>query len=91
MIAYIDDFWFMLLLTLLVIPLLLLIRPPSAARPARRTRPPSWTSGDWRSSGLVTVSPVARLNAGAPDPRLPTRPRSSPPWAPPSVRYHRTA
>jgi DHA2 family multidrug resistance protein len=29
MIAYIDDFWFMLLLTLLVIPLLLLIRAPS--------------------------------------------------------------
>jgi MFS transporter, DHA2 family, multidrug resistance protein len=29
MIAYIDDFWFMLFLTLLVIPLLLLIRPPS--------------------------------------------------------------
>jgi MFS transporter, DHA2 family, multidrug resistance protein len=28
MIAYIDDFWFMLFLTLLVIPLLLLIRPP---------------------------------------------------------------
>jgi MFS transporter, DHA2 family, multidrug resistance protein len=28
MIAYIDDFWFMLCLTLLVIPLLLLIRPP---------------------------------------------------------------
>jgi DHA2 family multidrug resistance protein len=28
MIAYIDDFWFMLLLTLLVTPLLLLIRPP---------------------------------------------------------------
>jgi MFS transporter, DHA2 family, multidrug resistance protein len=29
MIAYIDDFWFMLFLTLLVIPLLLLIKPPS--------------------------------------------------------------
>jgi MFS transporter, DHA2 family, multidrug resistance protein len=29
MIAYIDDFWFMLFLTLLVIPLLLLIRPPA--------------------------------------------------------------
>jgi DHA2 family multidrug resistance protein len=28
MIAYIDDFWFMLFLTLLVVPLLLLIRPP---------------------------------------------------------------
>jgi DHA2 family multidrug resistance protein len=28
MIAYIDDFWFMLFLTLLVMPLLLLIRPP---------------------------------------------------------------
>jgi len=28
MIAYIDDFWFMLFLTLLVTPLLLLIRPP---------------------------------------------------------------
>ena len=28
MIAYVDDFWFMLLLTLLVIPLLLLIRAP---------------------------------------------------------------
>jgi DHA2 family multidrug resistance protein len=28
MIAYIDDFWFMLYLTLTVIPLLLLIRPP---------------------------------------------------------------
>jgi DHA2 family multidrug resistance protein len=28
MIAYIDDFWFMLFLTLLVLPLLLLIRPP---------------------------------------------------------------
>ncbi|MDP9010254.1 MAG: multidrug efflux MFS transporter [Pseudomonadota bacterium] len=28
MIAYIDDFWFMLFLTVLVIPLLLLIRPP---------------------------------------------------------------
>jgi DHA2 family multidrug resistance protein len=28
MIAYIDDFWFMLFLTLLVIPLLLLIKPP---------------------------------------------------------------
>jgi DHA2 family multidrug resistance protein len=28
MIAYIDDFWFMLFLTLAVIPLLLLIRPP---------------------------------------------------------------
>jgi DHA2 family multidrug resistance protein len=28
MIAYLDDFWFMLFLTLLVIPLLLLIRPP---------------------------------------------------------------
>jgi DHA2 family multidrug resistance protein len=31
MIAYIDDFWFMLFLTLLVIPLLLLIRPPRRA------------------------------------------------------------
>ncbi len=31
MIAYIDDFWFMLFLTLLVTPLLLLIRPPRAA------------------------------------------------------------
>jgi DHA2 family multidrug resistance protein len=29
MIAYIDDFWFMLFLTLLVIPLLLLIKPPN--------------------------------------------------------------
>ena len=29
MIAYIDDFWFMLLLTMLVIPLLLLIKRPS--------------------------------------------------------------
>jgi MFS transporter, DHA2 family, multidrug resistance protein len=28
MIAYIDDFWFMLFLTVLVMPLLLLIRPP---------------------------------------------------------------
>jgi DHA2 family multidrug resistance protein len=28
MIAYIDDFWFMLFLTLMVVPLLLLIRPP---------------------------------------------------------------
>jgi MFS transporter, DHA2 family, multidrug resistance protein len=28
MIAYIDDFWFMLFLTLLVVPLLLFIRPP---------------------------------------------------------------
>jgi MFS transporter, DHA2 family, multidrug resistance protein len=28
MIAYLDDFWFMLALTLLVIPMLLLIRPP---------------------------------------------------------------
>jgi DHA2 family multidrug resistance protein len=28
MIAYIDDFWFMLVLTVLVMPLLLLIRPP---------------------------------------------------------------
>ena len=28
MIAYLDDFWFMLFLTLLVTPLLLLIRPP---------------------------------------------------------------
>ncbi len=34
MIAYIDDFWFMLLLTLLVIPLLLLIRAPSRAAAA---------------------------------------------------------
>jgi MFS transporter, DHA2 family, multidrug resistance protein len=32
MLAYIDDFWFMLLLTLLVIPLLLFIRPPQTAR-----------------------------------------------------------
>ncbi len=31
MIAYIDDFWFMLFLTLLVTPLLLLIRPPRHA------------------------------------------------------------
>jgi MFS transporter, DHA2 family, multidrug resistance protein len=31
MIAYIDDFWFMLFLTLLVIPLLLLIRTPRGA------------------------------------------------------------
>jgi DHA2 family multidrug resistance protein len=31
MIAYIDDFWFMLFLTLLVTPLLLLIRPPRGA------------------------------------------------------------
>jgi DHA2 family multidrug resistance protein len=29
MIAYIDDFWFMLFLTLLVTPMLLLIKPPS--------------------------------------------------------------
>jgi MFS transporter, DHA2 family, multidrug resistance protein len=28
MIAYIDDFWFMLFLTVFVTPLLLLIRPP---------------------------------------------------------------
>lgn len=31
MIAYIDDFWFMLFLTLLVTPLLFLIRPPRGA------------------------------------------------------------
>jgi MFS transporter, DHA2 family, multidrug resistance protein len=33
MIAYVDDFWFMLVLTLLVLPLLLLIRPPRTSTP----------------------------------------------------------
>ncbi|SFB38769.1 MFS transporter, DHA2 family, multidrug resistance protein [Collimonas sp. OK607] len=33
MIAYVDDFWFMLILTLLVLPLLLLIRPPGTNTP----------------------------------------------------------
>jgi DHA2 family multidrug resistance protein len=39
MIAYIDDFWFMLLLTVLVIPLLLLIKPPG--RNANLTEEPT--------------------------------------------------
>jgi DHA2 family multidrug resistance protein len=38
MIAYIDDFWFMLFLTLLVVPLLLLIRQPQRASAAERAQ-----------------------------------------------------
>ncbi len=33
MIAYVDDFLFMLILTLIVLPLLLLVRPPKRSAP----------------------------------------------------------